>query len=89
MELVNIWVVESRMEDLRMQSAYETAEIISAQDLRILGINEIAYIKPQKLDGQVIYAIHAADGTEIARMAGRDVAEVTVRQNNMEPASLH
>ncbi|WP_282605898.1 DUF1150 family protein [Pelagibius sp. Alg239-R121] len=72
-----------------MQNTLEFANSISTHDLRILGINEVAYIKPQESDGQVYYTIHAADGTEVARVPEREVAVVTVRQNNMEPASIH
>ena len=72
-----------------MQHSLEFAHSISVQDLRILGINEVAYIKPQELDGQDFYTIHAADGTEMARVLKREVAIVTVRQNDMEPVSLH
>ena len=72
-----------------MQNTLEFAHSISVQDLRVLGINEVAYIKPQEADGQEFYTIHAADGTEVARVLKREVAEVTVRQNDMEPVSLH
>lgn len=73
-----------------MQNSLEFAHSISAQDLRVLGINEVAYIKPQEADdGQEFYTIHAADGTEMARVLKREVAIVTVRQNDMEPVSLH
>ena len=72
-----------------MRHSLEFAHSISVQDLRVLGINEVAYIKPQEVDGQDFYTIHAADGTEMARVLKRDVAIVTVRQNDMEPVSLH
>lgn len=72
-----------------MQNSLEFSNSISTHDLRVLGINEVAYIKPQNLDGQSFYTIHAADGTEVARVTEREIAVVTVRQNNMEPASIH
>ncbi len=72
-----------------MRHSLEFAHSISVQDLRVLGINEVAYIKPQELDGQEFYTIHAADGTEMARVLKREIAIVTVRQNDMEPVSLH
>lgn len=72
-----------------MQNPQELAKPFSDHDLRVFGINQIAYIKPQEQDGQIYYAIHAADGTEVARAAAYDIAVLTVRQNEMEPVSLH
>jgi hypothetical protein len=55
-----------------------------------LGIQNVAYIKPKAQDnGRVRYAIHTADGAEITVVAGRDIAFATVRQNEMEPLSVH
>jgi len=62
---------------------------ISTQDLMILGLQEVAYVKPVVIDGQAAYAVHAADGREVAIMPSRDVALAAVRQNDLEPLSVH
>jgi len=62
---------------------------ISAQDLMVLGLQQVAYIKAVVVDGRALYAVHAADGREIAMMASREVAQVAVRQNDLEPVSVH
>ena len=62
---------------------------ISDQDLMILGLQEVAYVKPVVVDGQTAYAVHAADGREVAIMASREVALAAVRQNDLEPLSVH
>ena len=50
---------------------------------------QIAYVKPVTVEGQTIFAIFAADGRELAVIENRDLAEATVRQNDMEPLSVH
>jgi hypothetical protein len=62
---------------------------ISTQDLMILGLQEVAYIKPVVVDGRTVYAVHAADGREVVVMAEREVALATIRQNDLEPLSVH
>ena len=62
---------------------------LSARELGLLGINDVAYIKRIVDDGNEGFAVHAADGTRIAVLANRDLAFVMVRQNDMEPVSVH
>jgi hypothetical protein len=54
-----------------------------------LGMPGLAYIKPVLLEGNPAFEVHAADGTQIALMANRDVAEAACRQHEMEPVSVH
>jgi hypothetical protein len=67
----------------------ERIKRISAHELAMLGVQDLAYIKPVIIDGAIGYAVHAADGTQIAVLADRDVAFATVRQHDMEPVSVH
>jgi hypothetical protein len=62
---------------------------ISARELAFLGIQDLAYVKRVEVDGVAAYAIHAADGTQIAVLAGRDLAFATLRQHDLEPLSVH
>ena len=62
---------------------------LSAQELGLLGINDVAYVKPIVDNGNAAFAVHAADGTRIAVIANRDLAFAVVRQNDMEPVSVH
>ncbi len=59
------------------------------QDLAVLGLNDVAYVKNVLVGGKIAYAVHAADGARIAVMAERDVAFAAVRQGDMEPVSVH
>ena len=62
---------------------------LSERELGLLGINDVAYVKAVADDGAGAFAVHAADGTRIAVLANRDLAFVMVRQNDMEPVSVH
>jgi hypothetical protein len=61
----------------------------SLNDLEFYGIKTLAYIKPVTVDGHLYHSIHAADGTPLTVIAERDEAFALVRQNEMEPASVH
>jgi len=62
---------------------------LSARELGLLGMNDVAYVKPVVEDGTEAFAIHAADGTRMAVVPNRDLAFAAVRQNDMEPVSVH
>ncbi len=62
---------------------------LSSHDLAMLGIEQVAYVKPVTVDGEARYAVHAADGTPMAVLSDRDIAFATVRQHDLEPLSVH
>ena len=62
---------------------------LSMRDLGMLGLDDTAYIKSVTIDGQKLHAIHAADGTPLTVVSERDIAFATVRQHEMQPASVH
>ncbi len=62
---------------------------ISARELALFGMQDLAYVKPVVVDGTLGYAVHAADGSQIALLADRDVAFATIRQHDLEPLSVH
>ena len=67
----------------------ETLREISTQDFAMLGVHDVAFIKPVRVDGEAVYSINAADGTEMAVVSDREVAFATVRQHDLEPLSVH
>jgi hypothetical protein len=67
----------------------ERIKQMSANELALLGAQDLAYIKRVVVDGTFGYAVHAADGTEIAVLPDRDLAFATVRQHDLEPVSVH
>lgn len=62
---------------------------MSNQDLALLGIEDVAYIKTVKGDDGALFVICAADGTHLATIDDRETAFATVRQNDLEPISVH
>jgi hypothetical protein len=77
-----------RQGEVRMQT-FEQMRHMSANDLAMLGMQDLAYVKPVVVDGTAGYAIHAADGTQMAVIADRAIAFAVVRQNELEPVSVH
>lgn len=61
----------------------------TARDFEALGMEQLAYVKPVEVDGRAAFAVHAADGTELAVMPDREVARAAIRQYDLEPVSVH
>ena len=62
---------------------------LSANELLIFGLNDVAYLKPANVNGQEVFAIHAADGSQLAFVADREVGFAAMQQHELEPVSLH
>lgn len=64
---------------------------ITAHDFATWGLHDIAYVRkvdePENEDRP--WAIFAADGTCMGLADDRDVAVIAVRQNDLEPFSVH
>jgi len=61
---------------------------MSTRDLAAFGVQDLAFIKAVSVNDEVGYAIHAADGTQMALVNDRDVAFAAVRQHGLEPVSV-
>jgi hypothetical protein len=62
---------------------------LSTRDFALWGIEDLAYVKPIVVDGEQTFAIHGADGRELAVVSGRESAFAAVIQNDMAPLSVH
>jgi hypothetical protein len=67
----------------------EKLRLISPKEFALLGVQDVAYVKHVTVNGTVSFAIHAADGTEIAILPDRKVAFATLKQHDLEPVSVH
>lgn len=67
----------------------ENIREMTAQDFVALGVSDLAYIKPVEIDGQGLYAVFAADGTQVVVLPSREVAVATIRRHDLEPVSVH
>jgi len=70
-------------------NAMERWKQITPQEFSILGMQNLAYIKPITVNDGLAFAIHAADGTPMAVMTERQIAEAAIRQHDLEPVSVH
>jgi hypothetical protein len=61
---------------------------LSQSDWLDFGLNDLAYLRPTVVDGQPVFAIHAADGSQLALATSRDVGVAAMRQHDLEPVSL-
>jgi len=62
---------------------------IDPQDFAMIGMQELAYVKPAVVNGVSVFTIHAADGSQIGVAPSRDIAFAAVKQHELEPVSLH
>jgi hypothetical protein len=62
---------------------------LSPRELGLLGIANVAYVKQVVHEGAEAFAIHAADGTQMAIIADRNLAFAVVRHHDLEPVSVH
>jgi hypothetical protein len=62
---------------------------MSERELALFGMQDVAYIKPAIVNDTPGYTAHAADGTQIAAFADREVAFATMRQHDLDPLSVH
>lgn len=62
---------------------------LSPQDFAAFGVDHVAYVRPVTVNGVGAFSVHAADGTPLTVLPKLDVAFAAIRQNDMEPLSLH
>ena len=62
---------------------------MSPRDLALFGVQDLAFVKAISVNDEIGYAIHAADGTQMAVVTDRDIAFAAVRQHGLEPVSVH
>lgn len=62
---------------------------ITAQDLAALGIGEVAYLRPVEIQGEIVFAIMAADGRQIGLAPDYQSAVGAMHQHDLELATTH
>jgi hypothetical protein len=62
---------------------------MSAADLAIWGMPDIAFVKRVTVNDETGWAIHAADGTHMGLAPTRDLAFAAIKQHELEPMSVH
>ena len=59
------------------------------QELLNLGLSDMAYIRSVRVDGDLRYMVHAADGTPISAVDTHDSAVAAVFGHDLELATVH
>ena len=67
----------------------EKLRTLSPTDFASLGMSDLAYVKPVRVDGRMAYAIHAADGAQMAVVSDRELALAAIRQHDLEAVDVH
>ena len=62
---------------------------LSTAQLQALGVSQLAYVKPVVVGGVTAFAIHAADGTQMAVAEDCAVAVAAIREHEMVAALVH
>ncbi len=79
----NLKVMEWTMTEL------ERIRGLTPQDLLMLGIKDVAYLKDIEVDGETAVALFAANGQQIAVMADRQTAVAAAWQNGLAAMTVH
>ncbi len=62
---------------------------LSTEDFLTFGVHDVAYIRAVSAkDGEMAYAIHAADGTPLSIMDSFDSAMMAIKQNDLKTATI-
>ena len=61
----------------------------TSEDFANLGLEDLAYVRTATDEGTITFMIHAADGTRLASSPDLALAFATVRQNDLDPLSVH
>ncbi len=67
----------------------ERKYVLSETDFALLSLGDVAYIKLIEVEGSDAFGVYAADGTTMAVIENCDVAVAAVRQQDLEPLSVH
>jgi hypothetical protein len=62
---------------------------ITTDQLMHLGVSRLAYIKPIVVEGEDVFAIHAADGTPMAVAPNRELAWGAILEHEMVPSLVN
>lgn len=71
------------------QTVIDFLRRLSPKDFKVMGLNEMAYIKQIKVDGHDAFAVHAADGTPLTVNDTKETALGSLFHNELNAVSIH
>ena len=66
-----------------------TLKAMTQQDLAVLGIGEVAYLRPVSVQGEEVVAVMGADGRQVGMAPDRATATAAALQNDLVVVPLH
>lgn len=63
--------------------------LMSAESFAVLGLEEMAYVRPVIEEGEDLFGVFSANGQRLALMGDRDTALAAILQHDMTPVSVH
>lgn len=66
----------------------DSLRALTPHDWLGFGVGAIAYVRAIQVEGETVFAVHAADGTPISVARDFELACATVRQSDMEPVAV-
>lgn len=78
----------------KLVAAREDENVIDVRNLtegqlKVLGVSQMAYVKIVMINGEQVFAIHAADGTPMAITDNAKTAFAAIVQHEMTPSFVH
>lgn len=62
---------------------------LSSEGLAMLGADQLAYIRPHRVNGQTVYVVHGANGQELGGFDNHVSALAACQQHDLEAVALH
>lgn len=62
---------------------------MSERDFAAWGQHDVAYVKAVRINDQIGWSIHGADGSNLGLAEDRDSAFAAILQHEMNPVSVH
>lgn len=77
------------MKDYSSNANGDIASMMSQNDLKQLGMDEVAYMKKYRVRGETAWVLHAADGVALAVQKSADDALIDAHGRDLDIVSLH
>lgn len=77
------------MKDFSSGAEAKMMGMMSQNDLRQLGVNEVAYMKKYRVRGETAWVLHGADGAALAVQKSADDALIDAYGRELDIVSLH
>jgi len=71
------------------KSTVENFQTISPEAFAMLGVPNLAYVRPVQVEGVNVWGVYTANGQQIGVAESREIALALARQSDFEPVNVH